>query len=150
MLLVADEFKQAKVGVNDSPVQLAFVGCGTPKLGHSLYERVVKAGRSDIKLYVDQTRAAYQAMGATYGIKQFRCGQCCTGTWRALWQGCCRCWCIGSAGDIKQQGCEFVMQPQEPQCKYRHIEQDRGDHANTVDLFRAAGLELKPMGASMK
>jgi hypothetical protein len=93
-------------------------------------------------MYTDPKRDAFAAMGARHGIPSFECGPCVTGTLRALWQGCTRCWCMCSSGDVEQQGAAFVITPPpQQQCTFRHIEQRPGDHADTNKLFRAAGLQ---------
>ena len=135
-------------------VRLVFIGCGTPKLGLSIYKRLVSEEKDpQILMYTDPKREAYTAMGAAYGIPAFHCGKCLSGCCSALWQGLTRCWCFCSAGNVEQQGASFVLSPNpNPQqaCVFRHIEKEPGDHADPQAMFQAAGLSLPPPVQGMK
>lgn len=135
---------------NKEQVHLVFIGCGTPKLGNSLYKRLVSAEKDpQISMYTDPKREAYAAMGTNYGIPKFHCKTCVTGCCAAVWQGISRCWCFCSAGNVEQQGAEFVMTSQQA-CVFRHVEKEPGDYADATALFGAAGLSLPPPEAAMK
>lgn len=137
-------------------VQLVCIGSGSVGLGRSLYKRVVGAEKHpSISMYTDPKRQAFAAMGARYGLPSFECGRCLSGTCVALWQGLTRCWCMCGAGDVKQQGAAFVLAPgqqgqHQAECRFRHIEQRPGDHADAKEFFRAAGLHLTPEQQRMK
>ncbi len=150
-------------------VGLAVVGCGAPKLGIALAKDFgslpsdsekeskqandqsassVSAGRRVFSLYSDQSREIYKQLGLKSRVV-FKCGLCLEGTWRALKQSFCKCWpCLGSSGDVTQQGGAFVL-TQAGQCLLKHIEQEPGDHEQTKVIIQCAVKHREnEMGAS--
>jgi len=90
-------------------------------------------------IFVDPTKQIHRALGLKYGIEQLSCSRCLAGTWRALWQGLTRCWCMCDAGDPRQQGAIFVMD-RAGKPLFQHLERFPSDHAKVAEVFRAAGI----------
>lgn len=129
-----------------SGVQLCFVGCGKPRMARSFAETYNFAVSTSSKptpyhLYVTSTEV-YQQLGMLHGADMAAtCSRVCLGTLRALYQGCTRCWCICSSGDVQQQGGAFVIQSG-GRVVFKHIEKRPGDHADMRELFDAAGIKM--------
>lgn len=133
-----------------SKVQLIVIGSGSPSLGRSLATEYGAEGDDSFALYVDRELVVYKSFDLRRGGK-VRFNDVMRGTARALWQGITRCWCMCQSGDVQQQGGVFVIKPttsqtdqsnnQSLECVFAHIDQDGGDHANTDEVFRAAGIK---------
>jgi hypothetical protein len=145
---VWQEFTQSNAP--DKHVELIIIGCGTIKLGTSLgkeFGSIAAEGEAPteyqklFKLYVDQQREAYKALGMKEA-SHVTCARCCAGLFSALKQGITRCWCFCSSGDVKQQGGAFVLNP-EGDCLFKHQEKNPTDHADIQQLFEAAGIQKK-------
>jgi len=129
-----------------SGVQLCFVGCGKPHMARSFAETYnftvsTPSRPTPYHLYVTSPDV-YQQLGMPHGADTtVTCSRFCLGTLRALYQGFTRCWCICSSGDFQQQGGAFVIQPGS-RVVFQHIEKRPDDHADTRELFEAAGIKL--------
>jgi len=132
--------------VVEKSIGLTIVGCGSAKLGLSLAKEFgcVPINKEDstphqklFSLYVDPRREAYQILGLKYK-NYFTCGSCLSGTWKALKQGVCKCWCMCSSGNVQQQGGVFVLD-QQGDCSFSHLEDIPTDHRDPQDVLKAAG-----------
>ena len=119
--------------------QFNIIGCGSTRLAQSLAIDVGAYAHPHFHIYTDQDRSAYKALGLVHK-NQFDCWRCVRGTQLALWQGATRCWCICDAGDVKQNGGEYVMEGGTGRCLLAHVDQTPGGHAKVDDILKAAGM----------